>query len=233
VPDLAEEIYRLLYAAVAKRWIELGLDVHYVYVPAADRHSMEVWFSLGFGHDNTYAARETNAAAAELPASMLIREAAASDDQILVEQGIGILHDLTVPPAFLAPPLDRMNPAMLQLVRDLLNKPEIPQWLAFRNGEAVGMLLFAKAEDNVPALLAPDRSIYLLGAYTAPTARGQGIGTAMLARSFRWAREADYHCCALDYLPANLAGSRFWQRSGFRSLAYRLCRQLDERVLRT
>ena len=64
VPGMAREVYRALYAEVGGRWLEHGLDVHHAVVPAWDRPALGAFFALGFGHDNTLAARDTSPLAA-------------------------------------------------------------------------------------------------------------------------------------------------------------------------
>lgn len=232
-PGSAREIYPQLYAALVVQWLEQGLAAHYISIQAKDRASLETWFSLGFGHDNTYAARETTPVPLDFRAdgSTTVRKATTSDAGVLTEQGTATLDALTGSPACLPAAPAGALPRLHQLMEDLLSQSAYPQWLAFRGDDAVGMQMFADSAHQVPPLLAPERSVYLLGAYTAPHVRGEGVGTMLLAHTLRWAREAGFNWCVLDYLPANLRAARFWEGNGFVPIAYRLCRQLDERVL--
>ena len=150
---------------------------------------------------------------------------------ILAEQALAILLDLTRTPACLPKPPESAGAALGQMIEGLLANADLAQWVAIRDGRAVAMQLFDRTDDHPPALFTPAPAVYLLGAYTVPSARGEGIGRALLARSLRWAREAGYGWCVLDYFPANPPAARFWEGAGFMPLAYRLCRQLDERVM--
>jgi GNAT superfamily N-acetyltransferase len=57
-----------------------------------------------------------------------------------------------------------------------------------------------------------------------------GVGAALLAASMEWARERGYEWCLLNFLPANILAARFWTRSGFEPLGYRMIRVVDERI---
>jgi GNAT superfamily N-acetyltransferase len=228
----ASAIYPALYAAIVRRWLAQGLDAHYVCIPANPPSSLAVWYALGFGHAVTYAVRDTGQSPGPAPSGPIeIRRAQPGDERILAEQAAAVLHDLSLPPTCLPALSAEAEPALRQVIADLLATPDFAQWLAVRGQDVLGMNLVANPADHVPALLAPERSVYLLGAYTVPSARGQGVGTALLEQSLRWSREAGYGWCILDYLPTNLSGARIWERKGFVPIAYGLCRQLDERVL--
>jgi GNAT superfamily N-acetyltransferase len=233
MPGLAREAYRALYAAVAAQWIAKGLDVHHVWLPATDRAAMAAWCALGFGQENTTALRPTTPTPKSASMAVSVRRATTADGATLTAQGAAILRDLSRPPTSLPLLSSHAEAGLSQMIDELLADPAVPQWLAMRDGAVIGMQLFAGVSDHVAALCAPLQAIYLLGAYTGPSARGQGVGQAMLHRSLAWARDAGYAWCVLDYMPANPAGSHFWEGAGFVPLAYRLCRQLDERVLAT
>jgi GNAT superfamily N-acetyltransferase len=232
VPGEAREVYAALYAVLAARWLASGLDAHYVHIPAGDRAALASWFALGFGHDDTLAVRDM-APVAPLPATMLpvtVRRATTADVVVLADQAVAVLEWLTAPPTCLPPPPDRAKADLQAMIAALLADPALAQWVALRGSEVVGSQLFDASTPYLADLVAPERAIYLLGAYTTPAARGQGVGRALLAESLQWAREAGHAWCALSYIPANPAGSGFWEQHGFQPLVYRLCRQLDERV---
>ena len=225
----AREIYGALYTALAAQWLAVGLDAHYVRVPAGDRTALATWFALGFGHDATLAVRDTSPIATSPPVS--VRQATIADADVLEEQAVAILDAMTATPMCLPPPPDGARAALRAWIAELLAEPTLAQWVALRGSEVVGMQLFDSSDHHLAALSTPEQAIYLLGAYTTPAVRGQGVGGALLARSLEWARDAGHPWCVLDYLPANPGGARFWERYDFQPLVYRLCRQLDARVL--
>jgi GNAT superfamily N-acetyltransferase len=154
-----------------------------------------------------------------------------ADADVLADQAVAILDEMTRPPTCLPPPPDGARAALRVWIAELLAEPALEQWIALRGSEVVGMQLFDASHRHLAELVTPEQAIYLLGAYTTPAARGQGVGGALLSRSLEWARDAGHTWCVLDYLPANPAGAHFWERHHFQPLVYRLCRQLDERVL--
>jgi GNAT superfamily N-acetyltransferase len=223
------EVYGALYTALAAQWLTAGIDAHYVQVPAGDRVALACWFALGFGHDATLAMRETSPVASRPPVP--VRQATVADADVLADQAVAILDEMTRPPTCLPPPPDGARAALRVWIAELLAEPALEQWVALRGREVVGMQLFDASHRHLAELVTPEQAIYLLGAYTTPAARGQGVGGALLSRSLEWARDAGHTWCVLDYLPANPAGAHFWERHHFQPLVYRLCRQLDERVL--
>jgi GNAT superfamily N-acetyltransferase len=222
------EVYYALYTALAAQWLTAGIDAHYVQIPVDDRVALACWFALGFGHDATLAVRDTSPIAAS--AVMPVRQATLADADVLADQAVAILDEMTLPPTCLPPPPNGAREALRAWIAELLEEPTLAQWVALRGREVVGMQLFDGSDRHVAELVTPEQAIYLLGAYTTPAARGQGVGGALLARSLAWARDAGHTWCVLDYLPANPAGTRFWERNHFQPLVYRLCRQLDARV---
>jgi GNAT superfamily N-acetyltransferase len=227
VPNEARAVYGALYTALAVHWLAAGLDVHYIRIPAGDRVALATWFALGFGHDATLAVRDTSPVAS---AAVTVRPATTADTDVLADQAVAILDAMTVPPICLPRLPDGARAALGPWVAALLAEPALAQWVALRGSEVVGMQLLDATDRHLAKLSTPEQAIYLLGAYTAPAAREQGVGGALLARSLEWARDAGHTWCVLDYLPANLVGARFWERHDFQPLVYRLCRQLDERV---
>jgi len=228
VPRHAREVYPALYTALAAQWLAAGLNAHYVSIPAGDRVACASWFALGFGHDATLAVRDTSPLGSS---PVAIRQATSTDADVLAEQAVAILEGLTAAPTCLPPPPIGARDALHSWIVELLAESSLAQWIALRGSEVVGMQLFDASTRHLADLVNPEQSIYLLGAYTTPTARGQGVGGALLSQSLEWARNAGHTWCVLDYLPANPAGSRFWEQHNFKPLVYRLCRQLDERVL--
>jgi hypothetical protein len=96
------EVYRALYTALTAQWLTTGIEAHYVRVPAGDRVALACWFALGFGHDVTLAVRETSPVAS-LP-SVPVRQATVADADVLADQAMAILDEMTMPPTCLPPP---------------------------------------------------------------------------------------------------------------------------------
>jgi len=109
-----------------------------------------------------------------------------------------------------------------------LDKSEEGLFLACRDGRAVGLLAVAPVElSSVHIGLArPDEACILGFAVTDPEARGAGVGLALTAAAFEWARAHGFSTIVTDYRVTNLLSSRFWPRRGFRPTFLRLYRSI-------
>lgn len=227
--DRRIDLFREMYAALAPGWLDDGCCSHYVELAATDDTAIEAFSSLGFGTDITLAVRGTQEVPAQPPGDDLdirmVGPDAIEDVMTLVDQLYR--HHASSPMCFPYPRETR--PDLRAAEERLLAESGTAFWLAYRQGRAVGMQAF-HAETHAQLARARD-AIYLHEGVTDPTARGSGIGAALLARSMAWARAAGYAHCSLHYLTANLPGARFWTRHGFAPLTYRMMRQVDERIL--
>ena len=77
--------------------------------------------------------------------------------------------------------------------------------------------------------ISDDVTVSITGAFTKKTARGSGVGTALLNQVLDWAKANGYQKCAVDCESANIPGSRFWLRH-FQPICYALVRCVDERL---
>lgn len=131
-------------------------------------------------------------------------------------------------PIFLPYIPEETEPGYREYQLGLLEKPENAHWIAYREGRAVGTQTFH--EPDFAELARPDRSIYLFVGVSVPEERGTGLGTALLRHSIDWARNETYEHCTLHFLSANISAARFWLRCGFRPLAERMVRHVDDRL---
>jgi GNAT superfamily N-acetyltransferase len=229
--DPAEDavaIYRALYAALSPAWVEAGYYVHYVALPASDGAARDAWFSLGFGHDATLAARDTTAPEAGA-ADVDVRRGTPADLDDVVRMALGLYRHHASAPIYL-PYLGEVEPDERSAQAQALVDPECAHWIARRDGRAIGMHVLQPPPPWLSALLRSERSTYLLHGYTEAAARGGGVGRALLARSLAWAREAGHAHCLLHFLAANVSGARFWLAAGFRPIELRLRRAVDGRI---
>lgn len=87
-------------------------------------------------------------------------------------------------------------------------------WVAEIEGRIVSHIFLQRVR-KVPKPNRPHDEIgYVTNVYTRPTYRGQGIGSALLARVVQWARDRDID--ALFVWPSQQAVS-FYERAGFRA----------------
>jgi len=225
------ELYRQMYAALAPFFVRYGAFAHAIEINAGDETAMMAWFSLGFGQAVTLAECDTAPAHGKdtpTPAGVEMHQARTEDIEVVLKLADDLGRHHNGAPIFLPYLPEETDPGFRAYQLELLAKPENLHWVAYRDREAVGMQTFHK--QDFAELARPDRSIYLFLGVTAPEERGAGLGSAILAHAMRWAREQEYERCTLHFFSANIAGARFWLGHGFRPLAHRLVRQLDERI---
>jgi len=233
VPDEdAVEIYRAMYAAIAPRWLAAGCLWHDVMLTTVERDVLRAWFSLGFGLESLRGLRRTDdidEPAAQPVAGVTVRAATPADEESVSALILGNAAHHAGPPVSL--PLVPEAPELVRRhVADQLAEGTSTYWLAEWGGRPVSMLSFSPARPD-GSLVTPPDCVYLAEAYTVPEARGRGVATALLGHSLRWARDSGFRWCAVNWDSANLEGSRFWPDHGFRPIAARVYRLLDERIL--
>jgi GNAT superfamily N-acetyltransferase len=224
----ATDVYGALYGALATGWVEAGCLSHYVQVAPTDALTEERWHALGFGRESVTAIRDTEGLGpADWPGD--IRLAGQEDLDTIVRFIEGLHRFLTAAPMW-RPYLPETVPEERAVQKQMLEDPACAHWIASEAGQPLAMQSFQPPPWYLSRMIVPDRSVYLVHAYTAPAARGKRIGTTLLASAMAWAREAGFRRCLVDFTAANRVSARFWLGHGFRPIVYRLCHRLDERL---
>lgn len=227
-------VYHRMYASLGQRWVAAGVTRHYVTAPARG-NSRQTWSSLGFGQFITLSVRSTSPVddRHDGPGGNIeIRRATGNDEGIVQDLITELFRTFVDPPIFL-PFLEETTTERRRFISEHMADPGCPYWLALLNGRAVGVQVFEEPHSSQwhqAALATPARALYLLFAYTAPDARGKGVGAVFVRHTMAWAREAGYDSCLLHYLPASRAAA-FWTGLGFRPIAEWRHRSVDERAI--
>jgi GNAT superfamily N-acetyltransferase len=79
--------------------------------------------------------------------------------------------------------------------------------------------------------LAPAGALRLTVASTVPEARGQGVSSTLLGVALQDAYARGYRVCETDWRITNLLSSRHWEGKGFKEVAKRLVRKVDQRIV--
>jgi ribosomal protein S18 acetylase RimI-like enzyme len=234
------EVYRDLYAALSPTWVSFGCFTHFALIPASDQPALEAWFALSFGKEQAHGIRETAEASALAPpvdASLEIRRATLADlDASLELDDIIPLHQSRAPvyaPYWFGEYSPSGNKEEIrQESSELLEDEHAKLWLALRNERIVGYQLYLPATptSKMDNLIIPEQCSYLAIAATREEEQGRGVGRALTAHGLTADFAAGYTHCITDWRVTNLLSSRFWPRQGFRPVAYRLSRRLDERI---
>jgi ribosomal protein S18 acetylase RimI-like enzyme len=232
---LGAEVYRDMYAALSPSWVALGCLAHYAMIPASDQDALEAWFNLSFGKEHVHGIRETEPASSFEPPSdptLQIRRAELGDlDATLDLDDIIGIHQSRSP--VYAPNWPYNREEVREQAIEILGNEQEKLWLAIRDGQLVGYQLFTPAtlgHGTGDMLIAPNRS-YLAVAATREEAQGRGVARALTAHGLAADYAEGFTHCLIDWRATNLLASRFWPRQGFRPVAYRLSRRLDERIL--
>jgi ribosomal protein S18 acetylase RimI-like enzyme len=234
------EVYRDLYAALSPSWVAFGCFAHYALVPASDREALEAWFALSFGKEQAYGIRETveaSALATPVDPALSIRRASLADLEASIELDEIIPRHQSRSPVYAPFGSGEYTPWGLGNREDLrqesiaiLENEQAMLWLALRNERLVGYQLYLPASPETDNLLVPEQCTELAVAATREEEQGRGVGRALTAHGLAAAHAAGFTHCITDWRVTNLLSSRFWPRQGFRPVAYRLSRRLDERI---
>jgi GNAT superfamily N-acetyltransferase len=227
VGGLEHEVYREMYAVLARDFVERGYFDHNVYIAPRDRAVEEAFVSLGFGRTLTAGMRGVEpvdgAGSAELHA------AGGEDAAVVFDLNQQLMQHHARAPIFW-PLLREPEESSHQFTRDLLADPKTnAHWVAYDDGKPLGMNTFM-APVWITPMLTPEKTIYLYQGIVSEDARRSGLGKAILARGIDWAREQGYQHVALHFASPNVSGARFWQSQGFAPIEHRMSRHIDERV---
>ena len=234
------EVYRDLYAALSPIWVSFGCFAHYALIPASDQPALDAWFALSFGKEQAHGLRETAEASALAPPvdpSLEIRRATLTDLDASLELDHVIPRHQSRAPVFAPYWFGEYSPSgnkeeIRREFIEILEDEHTKLWLALRDERIVGYQLyqpatFAPKNDN---LMIPELCSYLAIAATREEEQGRGVGRALTAHGLSTEFAAGYTHCITNWRVTNLLSSRFWPRQGFRPVAYRLSRRLDERI---
>ena len=233
-PEMAEAVYRALYAAAAARWVEAGFFSHSIRT-TSDPVGVEPWFTFGFGQRLANGIRLLDdvpgtTPSPSLPSPFTARRAGPADGDAVHRVIADLVQFHADSPIFL-PQLAEAIAAERGEIDECLADPAVAYWLAEEAGEAVGVMGLHPAEAGwVDDGRRPDRCAYLFLGHMRASARGRGIATALVESTLAWAREAGYAACVVDWFTTNPLSSHFWPRRGFVPFAARLERRIDPRV---
>ena len=226
--ESGREIYRAMYASMARRWVTDGYFANAVTVLAHEREVIDAWFSLGFGMIEIDALRDVSPVDGGI-AELEIRRAGPEDIDVVMTFRVAVERHLATAPVYMPLLLLRGRRFYEQWLVDSANA----LWLAYRGGDAVAFIqLTPSSQFGTVMPFSAKTTVTITGAFTKEDMRFQGIGTALLNHSLDWARSTGYEHCAAEFESANIIGSSFWQGKGFKPVCYSLARHIDERIAR-
>ena len=222
------ELYRKLYSEIAKIWIDHGALYHKIMVPAGYQKVLDSWLRLSFAFEQVYGTTKLSKKEVNIPKNMVIKEADENDSEELRKISNLICSYQAAPPTYAA-----VLPEKLEQIREGYGK--LPKdkdsivLLAYKEGKLLGFQS-AYIEDEHLNMMIPVKSIKIEVGGTIEEARGTGIGHLLTQLMFNKAIEKGFKNAFADWRITNLSSSNFWPKEGFKPIAYRMIRKIDERV---
>jgi GNAT superfamily N-acetyltransferase len=181
---------------------------------------------MGFGLAGVDAVRRLDPVPGGDP-DVRIRRAGMGDAAVAAELQEALWRHLCSPPIFLV-----RNPTNWpEAQRAFISDPANALWLAERDGQTLASMRHGPSSDDVCYVLQEEGTTSIVGAYTRPEARGQGVAVALLNRVLAHARSEGYQRCGVDFETQNIEGVRFWLRH-FQPVSYAMSRCVDPRAVK-
>jgi L-amino acid N-acyltransferase YncA len=214
-PGLEAELYGRLYAGVAERLVDQGVQLHLVGRLAVDEAARAALDELGFGAIVAERLRDM--------ADVAPREGRGDGPvpriaQLPADASWDALAPLVAEHAafYRQSPIFLEKDEGLEAAREDLDQHRRagdPLFVAWQDGEAVAYLIAgACCGATEGRLVAGTRTAQVRSAYVAPSTRRRGVGSALLQRAVEWAREAGFERMFVEHETANLEGGPFWRR---------------------
>lgn len=231
-PDENDELYRELYAVFASEMVNHGSFHHYVMVPSGDNKMLNAWFRLGFAYEQVHGIRDISEGIEpnSIHPDFQIRLATKDDEKDIRALATVIMEHQAKSPVF-APGFIEERADYQDGYAELIDDETVTFWLAIHENKVVGFQVYMPSEASDENMLIPDSCVSLVVGATVESARGMGVGTALLQNGLTHAMESGYTSCETDWRMTNLESSRFWSKNGFKPLVHRLVRHIDSRVI--
>ncbi len=200
-------IYQAMYDYLAPRWMQEGCRSHVVTLFCRSGDLICELFHCGFGMVVIDAVRDLSPVEGNV-AKIQIREACPGDIGVLLEFEENLTEHLASAPIFRR----GGKPPDADEVDRLLRDPGHLYLLACEHRQVLGYMRFGPKEAGSLQPFIDDKSVACTGAYVRRGLRRRGVGAALLARAFDWARRAGYERCTVDFESANVFARRFWLR---------------------
>ena len=218
-------VYGALYAELAEHWVERGVLIHDVELPAV-REIEEAWNDLGFGRRVCIGSRSSEVLPGDaIPgAGTEFRVADIDDLSSIVRLAAMEVEFRAGPPMYL-----EGGPPDLDLLREThaaLFDAGAVHFLASVEREVVGLLTLLQ-ESRFPPICAEDAPFVSTTA-TDPRYRRQGIGRMLVRVAADWARERGHEYIDVSFQSASPLLRSFWRQSGFAPVGWKVARRLPE-----
>lgn len=230
-PSQSEELIRILYSQLGDRLVRLGYFSHFVLTPCGNAQAVDAWFQLCFAHEQVHALLDLQDIAAPASIAPSIRLAKKPDEEAVRNMSNMIASQVASAPSWGAT-LPEMLPELNDGYAELLDEDDVRYWAYFEEDGSIASCLAAWPDEESEAeMRIPARCSTISCFATQPEHRGKGLSSQLLAVALNDAKQAGFKFFETDWRMANLPISNFLPARGFKPYAYRLHRQIDERVL--
>jgi GNAT superfamily N-acetyltransferase len=198
--------YQVLYAALGEALLARGIHLHIVCHLAHDVALQETLFQFGFGALVAEALRDLS----DVPHAPEVDIVPSEDWDALLPLDSEHARYYRASPIFL---LKDDSPEAVRASLDAHRRNgDTP--LVYREGGTRRAAFFVGrcAGEEEGFLLRDTGTAQVLAAYASPTARGRGIGKALLQQAVAWARAEGCARLMVEYETANVWGGNFWRR---------------------
>ena len=223
------ELYRKLYAEIAKIWVGNGVLSHFIVVPAGYKEVVDSWLKLSFAFQQVYGITSLSKAEVSIPDNLVIRQAGENDSEELRKISNLICSYQAGSPTYAV-----TLPEKVEQIRD--GYGELPYdedaivLLAYNDNKLLGFLCANIGEDDSSNMMIPEKSLKISVCGTIEESRRTGVGDMLTKLMFNRALKQGFENAIADWRIANLSSSNFWPKEGFQPVAYRMFRPIDERV---
>jgi GNAT superfamily N-acetyltransferase len=219
------DVYAALYTELAERWVERGVFVHDVELPAVEAIE-EAWHLLGFGRRVCIGSRPTLVSARDalLTGSTSFRVADQDDLSSIARLAAMEVEFRTGPPMYLEggpPDLDALRETHAQLL-----EAGAVHFIAVVEREIVGVLTLLPGSRFQP--ICAEDALFVSTTVTDPRYRRRGIGRMLVRVAVDWAREREHAHMDVSFQSASSKLRGFWRRSGFVPIGWKVARRLPE-----
>ena len=220
-----------LYEKIAAEWVEQKIFQHYFVVYASLRNKIDTMNELGFAKEQTYGIMKLDRASGIYPETerpdLTVRLAEKKDQKQISGFSRIIALFQSKSPCFAASPEQYLN-GLDEGFSDLTEDEEGILYVVEIDGKILGFQLYYRSESA--SLLEPENSVELAVSAISEDARGKGAGYKLTSHALNDFKKNGNELFTTDWRCANLLSSRFWPKIGFKPLAYRLVRSVDQSI---
>jgi GNAT superfamily N-acetyltransferase len=231
-PEVEAEIIRDLYAVLGARWVAFGIFFHFALIPVSDPALIGAWFSLSFGVEHIHALQDLSGLGPRrltIADGIELRPAGPADGPQLAQMSDVIWSTQVKAPVW-AVKMPESVAGTARAWAELGEDDEVTLWLAVRGDRVLAVQGYWPAQTDDDSLFVPENCAHMSVAGTRAEARNQGLNTLLSNKILSETSAAGYHHIETDWRSTNLLASRFWPQRGYRPVAYRLVRRLDQRI---